>query len=144
LWAPVEPKPTKTSGVMKSDHVFHGVLEAFETLYQMFISDVFVAIRAPADLCFLLPKHIHWKLGLFFSSKGAKVDKFQAQQRRCFLAYNGDERGRPPRREFPLCWHMSKAVVPTGWWEAVRVRVRCAVGHLFFLRERQICHGKYF
>lgn len=58
---------TKTSSVNRvGSCFFHGILEAFETLYWVFILAVFVAIRAPADLRFLLPEHIHWKLGLFF------------------------------------------------------------------------------
>lgn len=137
LWASVEPKTKRTSNVTKSDHVFHGILEAFEILYQMLISDVFMATWAPADLHCLLPECISCKLGIFFHWRGAKVDTFQAWGRRCFLAYNGDERETSSRshwREFPFCWHMSKAVVPTGWWEAVQVGVQCVVGHLSFLR----------
>lgn len=30
---------------------------------------------------------------------------------------------------------MSKADVPTGWWEAVQGKVQCMVGQLFFLRR---------
>lgn len=67
MWAPVEPKTTKTLNVLKSGHVFHGILEALETLYAMLISAGFAAIRAPADLRFLLPQHLIGNRGLSFT-----------------------------------------------------------------------------
>lgn len=65
LWAPVEAKTTKTLSVLKSGHVFHGILEALETVYQMFVSAGFAAIRAPSDLCFFLPEDLTGNRGLY-------------------------------------------------------------------------------
>lgn len=57
---------TQDNQSLKPDCLFHGTLEAFESLNQMFISAGFVVFGGPADLCFVLPKYIHWKLVFFF------------------------------------------------------------------------------
>lgn len=104
----------------------------------MFISAGFAAVGTVVVLCFLLPEHIHWKLGLFSCSRSKG-------------GYNpsmGEEmlsgpRGRSKRetssrshwREFPFCWHMSKADIPMGWWEVVQGKVQCMVWDLIFLRR---------
>lgn len=59
----------------------------------MIISAGFAALGALADLRFLLPEHIHSKLGLLLNrSKGGDIPSMEEKM---FSSHNGDERGRP-------------------------------------------------
>lgn len=61
LWAPVEPKTTKMLSVLKSGHVFHGILEALETLYQRVHFSWFCGNQSSCRPVFLVAWGSHWK-----------------------------------------------------------------------------------